>query len=161
MVPVWISPPPRDVATQTQQRTKAEIFQFRHGTYFSQIVELFRAFVPTARNRRLIVTGATTYRHGTNASSTWFVHAACHKKFLCGRAIRLRVPCVVTLCGGPEWGGGSIRARRFDTHGRSLRLCHPSPCLRLSLCAAAAGVARCHPRRGARRRRMLGRHPIW
>src|SRR3984957_1210139 len=108
MVPVWISPPPRDVATQTQQRTKAEIFQFRHGTYFSQIVELFRAFVPTARNRRLIVTGATACRHGTDASSTWFIHAACHKKFLCGRAIRLRFPCVVTLCGGPEWGAAAF-----------------------------------------------------
>src|ERR1700730_1754154 len=46
MVPVWMSPPPRDVAAQTQQRTTAEIFQFRHGTYFSQIVELFRVFVP-------------------------------------------------------------------------------------------------------------------
>src|SRR5580692_4305413 len=42
MVPVWSSPPPRDVPTQRQQRTKAEIFQFRRGTYFSQIVELFR-----------------------------------------------------------------------------------------------------------------------
>src|ERR1700692_4371338 len=42
MVPVWMSRRPRDVPTQTQQRTTAEIFQFRRGTYFSQIVELFR-----------------------------------------------------------------------------------------------------------------------
>src|ERR1700722_18073545 len=81
------------------------------------------------------------------------------QKFLCGRLIHLRVPGVVTLC-GTGVGGGSIRERSFDTHGRSLRLCHPSPCLRLSLCPAAAGVACGHSRRGAHRRGMLGRHPI-
>src|SRR5580692_6945293 len=63
MVPVWMSPSPRDVPTQRQQRTKAEIFQFRRGTYFSQIVELFRVckVVQDARNRRSAVTGATAY----------------------------------------------------------------------------------------------------
>jgi hypothetical protein len=60
-----MSPSPRDVPTQRQQRTKAEIFHFRHGTYFSQIVELFRVckIVQNARNRRSTVIGATTYRH--------------------------------------------------------------------------------------------------
>src|SRR5580704_3347111 len=110
MVPVWMSRRPRDVPTQRQQRTKAEIFQIRHGTYFSQIVELFRVSVPNARNRRLIVTGATTCRHGTDASSTWFVHAACHKNFLCGRAVRLRVPGVVTVCEESREGRQHSRA---------------------------------------------------
>src|ERR1700682_1256461 len=112
MVPVWISRRPRDVPTQRQQRTKVEIFQFRRGTYFSQIVELFRVLVPNARNRRLIVTGATRCRHRTDASSTWFVHTACHKKFLCGRMVRLRVPGVVTLCadlrGAPAFASGVL-----------------------------------------------------
>src|SRR5580704_1346990 len=110
MVPVWMFASPRDVPTQTQQRTKAEIFQFRRGTYFSQIVELFRVFVPNARNRRSIVTGATTCRHGKVASATRFVHAACHKNFLCGRAVRLRVPGVVTLCEESREGRQHSRA---------------------------------------------------
>src|SRR5580704_17730135 len=113
MVPEWMFAPPSDVPTQTQQRTKAEIFQFRHGTYFSQIVELFRVVIPNAQNRRLIVTGettcrATTCRHRMEASLTRFVHAACHKKFLCGRLVRSRVPGVVTLCGGLEWGAAAF-----------------------------------------------------
>ena len=83
VVPVWISPSPRDIATQRQQRTRAEIFQFRRGTYFSQIVELFRVckVVPNARNRRSTVTGATTCRHGMDmvrrrdASQNFFVRS--------------------------------------------------------------------------------------
>jgi hypothetical protein len=63
MVPEWISRRPRDVPTQRQQRTKAEIFQFRRGTYFSQIVELFRVIVPNARNWR--------DRHRRDGVSTW------------------------------------------------------------------------------------------
>src|ERR1700731_4390467 len=148
MVPVWISRRPRDVPTQRQQRTTAEIFQFRRGTYFSQIVELFPVckVVHNARNRRAIVTGATACRHGTDASSTWFVRATRHKTFLCDRIVRLRVPGVVTLC--EELGGGGIRKRSLDTHGRSLLLRHPSPRLRFSLCPAATGVACGHPDRG-------------
>jgi hypothetical protein len=82
-----MSPSPRDVPTQRQQRTKGEIFQFWRGTYFSQIVELFRIcdVILNARNRRSIVTGATMCRHETDASSTWFVHATRHKTFLCSR----------------------------------------------------------------------------
>ena len=44
------------------------------------------------------------------ASSTWFVHVACHKKFLCGREIRLRVPGVVTLCEASREGRQHSRA---------------------------------------------------
>src|SRR5260370_13074555 len=91
-------PPPRDVPTQRQQRTKAEIFQIRRGTYFSVIRELFRIcnVVPDARNRRPIVIGVTTCRHGTDANATWFLRTTRHKTFLCGRTFRLRTPGVVT-----------------------------------------------------------------
>src|ERR1700731_2482702 len=147
MVPVWISPPPRDVPTQTQQRTRAEIFQIRPGTYFSVMMELFRVcnVIPDACNRRSIATPVAACRHRMDASSTWFARAPCHKNFLCGSTLRLRVPGVVTLCEESREGRQHSRAE-FDTHGRSLRLRplrlrplrlrHPSSRLRLSLCPA-------------------------
>src|ERR1700734_4144254 len=97
-------------------------------------------------------------------SSTWFARVPCHKNFLCGSTLRLRVPGVVTLCEESREGRQHSRAE-FDTNGRSLRLRPlrlrpPSSRLRLSLCPAAAVVACGHPRRGAERRDVLGRHAI-
>src|SRR5579864_9098809 len=98
-------PSPRDVPTQRQQRTKAEIFQLRRGTYFSQTVELFRIcktlelsricnVLLNARNRRSNATAAATCRHRMDLKRQGSSTRPVTKSFV-GSTIRLRVSGVV------------------------------------------------------------------
>src|ERR1700734_1508885 len=97
MVPEWMVPSPRDVPTQCNNEPGPKYFNSGVELIFRQSWN-FLAFTRSFRmhERRPIVTGATTCRHGTDASSTRSVPAARHKTFLCGGTLRLRVPGVVT-----------------------------------------------------------------